>query len=103
MVALAASPPIQGEEPVLWGRFAQLVPEIRNFSRSVISDAEPARHEVLVGQVLANAFDIFRMLAKRGLGDLAYPRPLAMAALAKLGWSRERGRHQGRHVGIRPR
>lgn len=84
MVAFAPGFGPKGVSPFAVGRFEQMIPLIRHHSQTLFSDVEPFQLEMLVNEIVANAFDIFTRLAERGLGDLAYPKPLAMAALAQM-------------------
>jgi hypothetical protein len=84
MVAFAEGCHLKWISPVVPGEFEQMIPGIRHHSQLLFSGIESSRLESLVDQVLANALEIFLRLAERGLGDLAYPKPLVMAALARL-------------------
>jgi hypothetical protein len=61
-----------------------MIPEIRRHVRSTLRGKEPRSLDQFVSGVVANASDIFGGLAERGLKELAYPRPLAMAALVRV-------------------
>jgi len=85
MIAISPSHPSTGLSVAARARFARMVPAIRREGRLALRRLEPSEREGLVAEVIATARDIFARLAERGLGDLAYPRPLAMAALVSLG------------------
>jgi hypothetical protein len=69
----------------LWVNFATLIPEIRDHTESVLRATASGRLEACVAQVVASAFEVYRRLAANGLIELAYPKPLSMAALVWLG------------------
>jgi hypothetical protein len=60
-----------------------MLPEIRRHVRSAVQTADPRSLDESVSRVAAIASDIFSRLSERGLSDLAYPRPLALAALVR--------------------
>jgi hypothetical protein len=64
--------------------FEHMLPEIRRHVRSAVPSTDPRSLDESVACVAAIASDIFARLSERGLSDLAYPRPLAMAALVRL-------------------
>jgi len=84
VVAYAPGFSSKGVSTFAVGRFEQMIPLIRHHSHLLFPDVEAPELEILVDQIIANAFDIFTRLAERGLGDLAYPKPLVMAALAQI-------------------
>ena len=84
MVAFAPEFGSNRASPLALGRFEQMIPLILHHSRPLFRDAESSQLAVLLDEVVTNAFDIFTRLAERGLGDLAYPKPLALAALAQM-------------------
>ena len=84
MVAFREGCHLKWISPVVPGEFEQMIPGIRHHSQLLFSGIEPSRLESLVDEVIANALDIFLRLADRGLGELAYPKPLVLAALAML-------------------
>lgn len=80
-------PPARRSHPraSLWAKFAPMIPEIRSYARSVLGTTVAGRVEAKVAQVVATAFDFYRLLAEKGHSELAYPEPLTMAALVWLG------------------
>jgi hypothetical protein len=84
MVAFREGCHLEWISPVVPGEFEQMIPGIRQHSQLLFSGIEPSELESLVDEVIANALDIFLRLAERGLVDLAYPKPLVLAALAML-------------------
>jgi hypothetical protein len=70
---------------LLWEKFATMIPEIREYTKSVTCPAASDRREAYLAEVVGKAFEVYRRLVERGLGELAYPKPLCLAALACLG------------------
>ena len=83
---VTGSPPGCGERigPLPTNTFEQMIPEIRRLVQAAFRGVESPQRDTLVNRGVANAFDIFARLVECGLKDLAYPKPLAMAALARL-------------------
>jgi hypothetical protein len=71
----------------LWAKFAHMIPEIREHTLSVCRPDESNRLETFLYEVFASAFEVYCRLADCGLSDLAYPKPLCLAALVWLGHS----------------
>ena len=65
-------------------QFKEMIPEIRHHSELALRGRSEPQIEGGVVLAVAGAFDVFTRLAERGLSELAYPQPLAMAALAGL-------------------
>jgi hypothetical protein len=62
-----------------------MIPEIRDHTQSVFQLEESHRLESFLAEVVASAFEVYRRLAESGHIDLAYPKPLCLAALVWLG------------------
>ena len=71
--------------PRVVDRFRRMVPEIQRHCRFAFRGVESRRLDPLTARLVLEAFEIFKLLAKRGLDDLAYPSPLARTAVARLG------------------
>jgi len=74
----------QRDRPSSKRSFEHMLPEIRRHVRSAVPSTDARSLDESVTCVAAIASDIFARLSERGLSDLAYPRPLAMAALVRL-------------------
>jgi hypothetical protein len=72
----------------LWAQFTRLIPEICNHTQSALRPDESIRLQGFLCDVVASAFEVYRRLAESGLSELAYPKPLCMAALV---WLRHTG------------
>jgi hypothetical protein len=91
MLALSPVRKLHTAGPSFPNRFENMIPEIRRHVRSTFHDAESRSIDESVASAVEDAFDIFTRLSEHGLNDLVYPRPLAMAALARLKQAAWRG------------
>jgi hypothetical protein len=82
MVASTSARRREKDWPLLMNEFAQMIPQIQHHTRFAFRGVRPPDREALLVEVVGNAFLVFTRLAEHGLEHLAYPRPLAMAALA---------------------
>lgn len=84
MVAFAHDPNQWQVSPLLKAQFEEMIPRIRQYAGESLGAIEPNQREAVLNLVVIHAFAIYVMLAKFGLGDVAYPRALAWLALRQV-------------------
>jgi hypothetical protein len=84
MVAISREE-FRGELPLPFlSQFDRMIPEIRRHGQSALFELDGMRPELPSEEIVRGAFEVFMALVRRGLGDLAYPQPLAMTAVERL-------------------
>jgi hypothetical protein len=65
-------------------RFAAMTPQIRYAAKTAFAGASPKKQDELVMRTICHAQKVYLQLALRGFSDIAYPQPLAAAALSQV-------------------
>ena len=70
-------------------RFEQMLPQILVEVGRTLLGVEPRMRRRIVAQAVRKAFAVFTRLADRGMADIVYPKPLALAAVKQVAASAE--------------
>jgi len=65
-------------------RFEQMRPEVERHARCAFRDVDEGHFEEIVGRVVNLAFRVYLRLARRGMADIVYPKPLALSAIGQV-------------------
>ena len=70
-------------------KFERMLPQILAEVQRATLGVEPRQRRQMVAQTVEQAFAIFSCLADRGMVDIVYPKPLALAAVKQVAASTE--------------
>ena len=80
---------------LLWRRkFEQMLPEIRLAAERALTRLAFDQRQALVARAIPKALAVFVALARRGKTAIAYPTPLALAAVKAVCADRRRACHE---------
>jgi len=80
---------------LLWQRtFEQMLPEIRLAAEHALARLAFDQRQALVARAIPKALAVFVALAERGKTAIAYPTPLALAAVKAVRADRRRACHE---------
>jgi len=72
-----------------WLKFERMMPQVLAEVERAPLEAEHDQRQRNIAQTVDKAFAIFVCLADRGMADIVYPRPLALAAVKQVAASTE--------------
>jgi hypothetical protein len=79
-------------------KFERMLPQILAEVQAAPLGVEPRQRRKIVAQTIEQAFAIFACLADRGMADIVYPKPLALAAVKQVAASTESARRERAQV-----
>ena len=81
-------------------RFERMLPQILVEVQRAALGVEPRQRRRFVAQTVESAFAIFACLADRGMADIVYPKPLALAAVKQVAASTESADRESRRSSL---